>query len=128
MAAFEPKYEIEEDLGVIDESKNTTVELKMIKWNGAEEARLDIRKWYPNQGKMGSGVALFTETGISNLITKLIEEGFGDVTEIYLALQNRKPRNLFDPFVEIPAKQVLNELTEEQLKEYEKQFFMYSED
>ena len=54
-------YEIEENLGVISESKSGwTKELKKISWNN-REAKYDLRDWAPDGTKMGKGITLSTE-------------------------------------------------------------------
>lgn len=52
------KFEIEKELGVIDESaKGWKKELNLISWNG-KEAKYDLREWSPEHEKMGKGVTL----------------------------------------------------------------------
>lgn len=54
----EIKYEIEKELGSIDESsKGWKKELNLISWNG-KEAKYDLREWAPEHEKMGKGVTL----------------------------------------------------------------------
>lgn len=124
---MEPSYEIDLDLGVVDENKNTTIEVKLIRWNGAKEARLDIRKWYPNQDKMGKGLAFFTNQGVTNLVTTLIEHGMVSEEAILNALSNvSQTRKKIDPIVELKDDEAAKKLlSQRQLEEYEKQFFMY---
>lgn len=54
-------YEIEDNLGVISETKSGwTKELKKISWNN-REAKFDLRDWAPDGEKMGKGITLTTE-------------------------------------------------------------------
>lgn len=54
-------YEIQDNLGVISETKSGwTKELKKISWNN-REAKYDLRDWAPDGEKMGKGITLSDE-------------------------------------------------------------------
>lgn len=54
-------YEVENNYGVLSESKaGWTKELKKISWNN-REAKFDIRDWAPDSEKMGKGITLNKE-------------------------------------------------------------------
>jgi len=53
-------FEIQQNLGVISESKGGwKLELNLVSWGG-RPAKYDLRSWSPDHQKMGKGVA-FTE-------------------------------------------------------------------
>lgn len=54
----ELKYEIQETIGVLSESRKGWIkELNLISWNG-RQAKYDLRDWAPDHEKMGKGVTL----------------------------------------------------------------------
>lgn len=54
-------YNIEENCGVLSESKGGwKLELNLVSWGG-RPAKYDIRSWSPNRDKMGKGVTLTKE-------------------------------------------------------------------
>ncbi|MBR5933948.1 MAG: hypothetical protein IK002_08195 [Treponema sp.] len=53
-------FEIQQNLGVVSESKGGwKLELNLVSWGG-RPAKYDLRSWSPDHQKMGKGVA-FTE-------------------------------------------------------------------
>jgi hypothetical protein len=55
----ELSYEIVKHLGKLGEAnKGWQVEVNMIKWGNAKEAKLDIRKWNRLEERMGKGITL----------------------------------------------------------------------
>lgn len=54
----EVKYEIIKKIEVLSEGKNGwTKELNLVSWNG-RPAKIDIRDWNHEEGKMGKGITL----------------------------------------------------------------------
>lgn len=54
----EVKYEIVKKIEVLSEGKNGwTKEVNLVSWNG-KPAKVDIRDWNHEQGKMGKGTTL----------------------------------------------------------------------
>lgn len=57
----EIKYEIQNELGKLSETKTGwTKELNIISWNG-KTGKYDIRDWAPGKEKMGKGITLTLE-------------------------------------------------------------------
>lgn len=75
---------------VIEENNNTFIALRKIGWNG-REPKLDLRKWYSSADGsevMGKGIS-FTDTGANELVKVLVENKYGDTTEILDGVKNR---------------------------------------
>lgn len=55
------KFKIVREIGVLSEgSRGWTKEVNMISWND-REAKLDIRDWGPDHGRMGKGLTFSRE-------------------------------------------------------------------
>ena len=66
-------FSIEQNLGVISESKTGwKLELNMVSWGG-RPAKYDLRSWSPDHEKMGKGVTLTQDelTSLKNLLNSL---------------------------------------------------------
>lgn len=91
---------------IIEETGNTSLNLRKVGWNG-REPKLDFRKWSYQDGteRAMKGVTM-TDEGANELTGVLVEQGYGDTKRIAKALTNRKDYNdiikhLNDPEVEI---------------------------
>ena len=75
---------------IIEESGNSSLNLRMIGWNG-REPKLDLRKWSYADGKERAlkGVTL-TDKGANELSGVLVEQGYGDTRRIAKALTKRE--------------------------------------
>lgn len=55
------KYEVEEEIAVLSESKKAwKKELNLVSWN-SNQAKYDIRDWNEDKTKMGKGITLTRE-------------------------------------------------------------------
>lgn len=76
---------------IIEEGGNTSINLRMISWNGRDH-KLDLRKWtYKEDGQEQAmkGVSL-TEEGGNELASVLVEQGYGDTKRIVNAIKKRQ--------------------------------------
>lgn len=77
----------------IDELGNNFIALREITWNDNQEPRLDLRKYrVDKEGNevVARGVSFLTPEGPSCLANVLIQEGYGDTTEILTSLKDRE--------------------------------------
>lgn len=51
------EYEIVENIAVLSETNNRTIEVNVVSWN-KRPAKIDIRRWSKDHSEMGKGVAL----------------------------------------------------------------------
>lgn len=74
---------------IIEESGNSSLNLRKISWNG-REPKLDLRKWNYNEGHeiAMKGVTL-SDDGADELTGVLVEHGYGDTRRILKALKIR---------------------------------------
>lgn len=74
---------------IIEESGNSSLNLRKISWNG-REPKLDLRKWNYSEGHeiAMKGVTL-SDDGADELTGVLVEQGYGDTRRILKALKNR---------------------------------------
>ena len=74
---------------IIEESGNSSINLRKISWNG-REPKLDLRKWNYQDGKERAmkGITLSDE-GADELAGVLIEQGYGNTRRIVKAISNR---------------------------------------
>lgn len=74
---------------IIEESGNSSLNLRKISWNG-REPKLDLRKWNYSEGHeiAMKGVTL-SDDGADELTGVLVEYGYGDTRRILKALKNR---------------------------------------
>lgn len=93
---FTGKYEYDPDgvNRIIDERGNSFIAMRMVRWKEDNEFELDIRKY--RLGEDGTetpnkGIKFLTEDGPCELMTAMIEEGYGDTITIADSLfKNRK--------------------------------------
>lgn len=88
------QYEVLEGFDfIIEESGNSSVNLRKISWNGRPH-KLDIRKYAYKDGQeqMMKGISL-TEDGANELASVMVEQGYGDTKRIIKALRQREDFN-----------------------------------
>ena len=78
---------------IIEESGNSSLNLRRVGWNG-REPKLDLRKWVYTDGQERAmkGVSM-TDAGADELTGVLVEQGFGNTKRIAKALINREEYN-----------------------------------
>lgn len=78
---------------IIEESGNSSLNLRKIGWNGREH-KLDLRKWNYQDGQERAmkGVTM-TDEGADELSAVLVEQGYGDTKRIAKAIINREEYN-----------------------------------
>lgn len=78
---------------IIEEGKNTSINLRKISWNGRPE-KLDIRKWSYTDGEERAmkGIGL-TDEGADELSAVLVEQGYGNTKRIAKAIKAREDYN-----------------------------------
>ena len=82
--------EIEEGFDfIIEESGNSSLNLRRVKWNG-RDAKLDLRKWVYQDGQERAykGVTMSDE-GADELTGVLVEQGYGDTKRVVKAIIKR---------------------------------------
>lgn len=74
---------------IIEESGNSSLNLRKIGWNG-REPKLDLRKWSYQDGQERAmkGVTM-TDEGANELTGVLVEQGYGDTKRIIKAISKR---------------------------------------
>ena len=85
------KYDIIDEYDhIIEESGNSSINLRKISWNGAP-FKIDIRKYSYSDGaeRMLKGVSM-TEDGANELAGVLVETGYGETKRIAKALRGRE--------------------------------------
>lgn len=87
------KYTIVDDFDhVIDESGNTTINLRKLYWgDNSDSVKLDLRKYYiTNTGeRLSKGVSFLTEDGPHNLVETMAGLGYGDTKRIINGIKDR---------------------------------------
>ena len=86
-------FEIEKDLGVIDEMNNRFIAVREVSWYG-KPSKLEIRRWNvdSNGREMpDKGFTFMTEEGPHNLTEILVREGYGDTKVLKEYIDNRSP-------------------------------------
>ena len=75
---------------IIEESGNSSLNLRKVSWNGREH-KLDLRKWNYQDGQERAmkGVTLSDE-GADELSAVLVEQGYGNTKRIVKALSQRE--------------------------------------
>ena len=76
---------------IIEESGNTSINLRRVSWNG-RPYKLDLRKWsYQEAGveRAMKGISL-TEAGGHELAGVLVEQGYGDTRRLINAVKTRE--------------------------------------
>lgn len=78
---------------IIEESGNSSLNLRKVGWNG-REPKLDLRKWSYQDGQERAmkGVTM-TEEGADELTGVLVEQGYGDTKRIIKAINKRDDYN-----------------------------------
>ena len=92
--AKEVTMEMQEDFDfIIEESGNSSINLRKIGWGG-REPKLDLRKWIYQDGQERAyrGIAL-TDDGANELTGVLVEQGYGDTKRIVKAVSKRDDYN-----------------------------------
>lgn len=86
--------EIDSDIDIIlEESRNSYIALRKIKWRPEWEPKLDIRKWFiDSTGRevVGKGVSFSTEKGPEKLLESLINLNIGKTDQILRTLSSRE--------------------------------------
>lgn len=92
--AKEITMEIQEGFDfIIEESGNSSINLRKVSWNG-REPKLDLRKWSYQDGQERAlrGITL-TNEGADELTGVLVEQGYGDTKRIVKAIVKRENYN-----------------------------------
>ena len=78
---------------IIEESGNSSLNLRKVSWNGREH-KLDLRKWNYQDGQERAmkGVTL-SDDGADELSAVLVEQGYGNTKRIVKALTKRDEYN-----------------------------------
>ena len=78
---------------IIEESGNSSLNLRKVGWNG-REAKLDLRKWSYQDGQERAmkGVTM-TDDGANELTGVLVEQGYGNTKRIAKAISKRNDYN-----------------------------------
>ena len=93
--ASEFKYKVVDGFDfVIEESGNTSINLRKIIWGDSDKAKVDIRKYYYNNGeeRMSKGISMSDE-GADELTKLLCENGYGGTRDILKAIKDRDDFN-----------------------------------
>lgn len=103
-ADAEFKYEFQEGFDyIIEESGNSSSNLRRISWNG-RPYKLDLRKYSYKDGQeiMMKGISM-SEEGATELASVLVENGYGDTRRIIKAIRGREDfdESLLDKTIEI---------------------------
>lgn len=74
---------------ILEESGNSSINLRKISWNGRPH-KLDIRKYAYQNGeeRMMKGIGL-SEEGANELTGTLVEQGYGDTARLVKAIKKR---------------------------------------
>ena len=78
---------------IIEESGNSSLNLRKVSWNG-REPKLDFRKWSYQDGQERAmkGVTM-TDAGADELTGVLVEQGYGNTKRIVKAITKRDEYN-----------------------------------
>ena len=78
---------------IIEESGNSSLNLRKVSWNGREH-KLDLRKWNYQDGQERAmkGVTL-SDDGADELSAVLVEQGYGNTKRLLKALTKREEYN-----------------------------------
>ena len=78
---------------IIEESGNSSLNLRKVGWNG-REPKLDLRKWAYTEGEERAlkGVTM-TDEGADELTGVLVEQGYGNTKRIAKAIAKREEYN-----------------------------------
>lgn len=78
---------------IIEESGNSSLNLRKVGWNG-REPKLDLRKWSYQDGQERAmkGVTM-TDDGADELTGVLVEQGYGNTKRIAKAIAKREEYN-----------------------------------
>lgn len=87
------KYSIIDNVNyIVEECGNRYTALRKIKWAGSDNVYIDVRRWEkkPDGTEMAAkGCTFMTEEGPGELVTALIDAGFGSTKNIVSHLSNR---------------------------------------
>lgn len=93
--AFNGNYEKDENGidRIIDERGNQFLAMRMVRWNDNKEFKLDIRKYVLSEtGETPlKGISFLTEEGPDELTKILVEEGFGNNTDLFKTIKEKRP-------------------------------------
>ena len=78
---------------IIEEKGNYFSALRMVRWKDTAEFKLDLRKYKSDEnGEVAlKGYSFMTDEGPSELISVLLEEGYGDTTRIANTIYEKRP-------------------------------------
>ena len=86
MAGANLQYEFEEGSinRIIEERGNYFTAVRMVRWKPEADFKLDIRKYSSSEegDTPLKGISFMTEEGPTELITALLEEGYGSTNEV----------------------------------------------
>lgn len=93
--AFNGNYEKDENGidRIIEERGNQFLAMRMVRWNDNKEFKLDIRKYVLSEtGETPlKGISFLTEEGPDELTKILVEEGFGNNTDLFETIKEKRP-------------------------------------
>lgn len=93
--AFNGNYEKDENGidRIIEERGNQFLAMRMVRWNDNKEFKLDIRKYILSEtGETPlKGISFLTEEGPDELTKILVEEGFGNNSDLFETIKEKRP-------------------------------------
>ena len=94
-------FEVSPDFDhVIEEHGNTYVAFRKIRWGDSETFKPDLRKYYATEeGERMSKGCTFSEGGACELTKALIEEGYGNDNDLFVAIKDLRP-TLYSRFID----------------------------
>ena len=92
---IEFNLEIDESINEIfdENSGNSLLALRRLRWNPNSEYKLDLRKWYTtSEGEEipGKGFSFITDDGPNELVKVLVKHNFGNTEDILEQLSERE--------------------------------------
>ena len=111
---------------IIEESGNSSLNLRKVGWNG-REPKLDLRKWSYSDGQERAmkGVTM-SDDGADELTAVLAEQGYGNTKRVIKALMQREEYNDVMQHIDDPEEEV-NDGSEEYYDPSELLGSMYDE-
>lgn len=77
---------------IIEEKGNQFTALRKIAWNGSDNYKLDLRKYYSTADggeKMGKGLSFMTDEGPAELVKVLLREGYTESVDVIDCIKDR---------------------------------------
>lgn len=76
---------------VVDSKRNSVILLRKLAWGDGEE-HLELRKWVVDINKETplKGVTFLTEEGPNNLVSVLLQQGYGNTKDVLSSISTRK--------------------------------------